>query len=174
MRTDFSNSIFLQNVVFGSIKWVSLLFTVVAWCDAHASEEAPIKYPSDVRPVDPTSEFARLNPEYKRRVGLFYETEYLPTALDQLSERLKFEPKQKKIAAEILRSFIYDLLTAKIRDNGQITVEHLKAAIAAMDAKFSSEIPKNQFKAYIQWRDDVGGGNAMGFLTASTLLLRQE
>ncbi len=169
MRTDFSNCVFRQNAVLGGLKWASLLFTAVAWHDAHAAEEAPIKYPADMRPVEPTNEFARLNPDYKRRVGLFYEKEYLPTALDQLSERLKFEPKQKQIAAEILRSFIYDLLTAKIRDNGRITVEHLKAAVAAMDAKFSTEIPKNQFEAYIQWRNDVGGGNAMGFLTASTL-----
>lgn len=136
----------------------------IAPCKSQTIAAAADKYPSDTRPVQATNEFASLNPGYKQRAGLSYEKEYLPTAVDQLAKCVNLEPPQKKITTQILRSFIYDFLTVKVRDNGQVTPDHLKAAITAMDEKFANELSKEQFDAYTQWRDDIGGGNALGFL----------
>ena len=172
MQTNRCTSVTRQNVVIVGIKLALILVAFAVSGEAHDRDETGVKYSADTRPIEPANEFAKLNPGYKQRVGLFYEKEYLPPASEQLAERLKLEPQQKQIATEILRCFIYDFLTAKVRDNGRITLEHLKATIAAMDAKFTNELPKGQFEVYTQWRNDNGGGNAIAFLTADVHIER--
>jgi hypothetical protein len=130
-----------------------------------AAEEVADKYPANLEPVEAINEFSRLNPSYKQRCGRFYEKAHLVKATEQLAELLKPSSEKTDYIRQILRAFIYDFLTFYMHDGGQISVDHHKTIVAAMDEKFRREFTPVQYEAYMVWRDNSDGSNSMAFLT---------
>lgn len=122
-------------------------------------------YTVNVEAVDIQIKYNTRDPYYKQRTGSFYETDYLGFSAKRLFDLTDLEPRKRVGAPQIIRSFIYDWLNYKVRDDGNITQEHHDNCVNLMNSRFKQLLTPIQYKIYEVWRDDkTGEANTLHFL----------
>jgi len=150
---------------------LSLLLAVI-FLDASNQTSAATPAPEEVSNRPEASqmaaselEFRNNNPGYQERAGAFYELEYLPKAVSQLTKAAHLTEQETAAARKILRGFTYDFLERYVHGGGRIAREELMQCLAQMDQRMQLALPPAGFAAYLDWRkDETGADNAMAFL----------
>jgi hypothetical protein len=142
---------------------LSLFTATCVW--AGGSDNAD-RVGSESLPAGVTNTFLRDNPDYKQRAGSFYETNYVPLAIDSLRQTATLTDEQAVVARKVLTAFIYDWLDAYIRGGGYISSESHGLVVAAMDSQMKLALREPQFQKYLAWRKgESNRPNAVTFLT---------
>ncbi|HET6430498.1 MAG TPA: hypothetical protein VFJ30_18955 [Phycisphaerae bacterium] len=92
------------------------------------------------------------NPGYVKRAGAFYEKEYLPPAVADLSRAAGVKGSQRAAATEALRQFIHDWLTACVEDGFLILPEHQDRCLKDLDGRMQQVLSATGFESYLRWR----------------------
>ncbi len=114
----------------------------------------PLRFSADGKwetcPPDKES-LKKANANYVNRAGAFYEKEYLPPALANLSQALDLSGRQRSAAREALRQFIYDWLVLSVEDGFLILPEHQDRCLTDLDQRMRRVFLPAQFEAWLTW-----------------------
>jgi len=113
-----------------------------------------------VHPPD-TEALREQNPGYVSRAGAYYEKEYLPSALANLSQALDLNARQRGAAGEALKQFIHDWLVMDVEDGFLILPEHQDRCLTDLDERMRHALSPAQFDAWPTWRES---NHALRFL----------